>query len=239
MDGPGVKSFGFLVLLLGLEVGLGDQTVTLGELSLDIGGQSSVTFSGGDRSRGISIRLIVFQLGAVHVRMLAEAILHTPVDLVSMDAVKAVKPRYNVLELLNALNTLGLLVRVHEAGECCPELLSARAVGHTAQAWAVPVDLASLRVKSGRLGGLLRVNSNLGVHLNGSIGGSSDLRGRRIDLRLRPGSGLLFTDLGGDRLESGEGRIVGFLLLGLAEKGDYTLMVRSALFRYPEYPLNQ
>lgn len=106
-------------------------------------------------------------------------------------------------------------------------------MGHTAQAWAVPVDLASLGVESGRLGWLLRVNSNLGVHLHSSSIGGSDLGGRRISLRLRPGSGLLFTDLGGDRVESGEGRIVGFLFLRLTEEGDYTRMVRLALFRYP------
>lgn len=230
MHGSVVKSFGFLVLLLGLEVGLVDQVVTFGELSLHIGWRSSITFGGGDRSRGISLGLIVFQLGAVHVGMLTEAVLHTPVEICQHGCDKGVSiPRYNVLELLNAIDALGLLVRVHEAGECCPELLSARAVGHTAQAWAVPVDLASLRIESGRLWGLLRVNSNLGVHLH-----SSSIGGRRIGLRLRPGNGLLFTDLGSDRVESGEGRIIGFFRLRLADEGDYTPMVRLALFRCPK-----
>lgn len=100
-------------------------------------------------------------------------------------------------------------------------------MGHAAQAWAVPVDLASLRVECGGLGGLFRVNSNLGVYLNGSsIGcsglGGSNFGGRRIGLRLRPGGGLLFTDLGGDRVESSGGRIGGVLILRLAEKRDYT-----------------
>lgn len=88
MHGSGVKSFGFLVLLLRLEVGLGEQALALG-LSLHIGGSSGVTFGGGDRRRGISLRLVIFQLGAVHVRVLPEAILHTPMELVSMDVISA------------------------------------------------------------------------------------------------------------------------------------------------------
>jgi hypothetical protein len=95
-------------------------------------------------------------------------------------------------------------------------------VGHAAQAWAVPVDLTSLRVERSRLGGLFRVNSNLGVHLHSSGLGGNSLRGRHIGLRLRPDSSLLFTDLGGDGVEGGEGRIFGFLILRLADKGDCT-----------------
>lgn len=41
-------------------------------------------------------------------------------------------------------------------------------MGHATQARAVPVDLSSLRVERGGLGGLFRVNSNLGVYLHSS-----------------------------------------------------------------------
>jgi hypothetical protein len=63
--------------------------------------------------------------------------------------------RYDVLELLDAVHALRLLLREHEAAESSLELLSTRAMGHTTQARAVPVDLASLGVESALLAGLL------------------------------------------------------------------------------------
>ena len=61
----------------------------------------------------------------------------------------------NALKLLNAVHALGLLLRVHEAAERSLELLSTRAVSHSTQAGAVPVDLAGLGVEGGFLAGLL------------------------------------------------------------------------------------
>jgi hypothetical protein len=52
-----------------------------------------------------------------------------------------------VLELVNALHALGLFCGEDEAAERGLELLSTRSVGHAAEAWAIPVDLASLRVE--------------------------------------------------------------------------------------------
>lgn len=63
--------------------------------------------------------------------------------------------RYDVLELLDTVHTLGLLGRVHKAAERSLELLAAGAVGHTTQARAIPVDLSSLGVESALLVGLL------------------------------------------------------------------------------------
>lgn len=63
--------------------------------------------------------------------------------------------RYNLLELVNALNALGLLFAVDEAAEGRLELLTAGTVGHAAQAGAVPVDLSGLGVESTLLGGFL------------------------------------------------------------------------------------
>lgn len=68
---------------------LGDQLVGLGELSLGVGGRRDVTLGGGDGCRGITLGLVILQLGAVHVRVLPEAILHTPVEFVSMAVIGA------------------------------------------------------------------------------------------------------------------------------------------------------
>lgn len=62
--------------------------------------------------------------------------------------------RLNILEFLNAVHPLRFLRRKHEAAERGLEILSARAVGHAAQARAVPVDLARLRVEGAFLVGL-------------------------------------------------------------------------------------
>lgn len=99
----------------------------------------------------------------------------------------------NALELVNAVDALGLLLRVHEAAKGGLELLSARSVGHTTQAWAVPVDLASLRVKRGTLATLL--------------------------LELLGGSPL-FPDLGGDGVESLGGGLGGVIFLQVGKDGD-------------------
>lgn len=61
----------------------------------------------------------------------------------------------NALELFNAVHALRLLGGVHEAAEGSLELLAARAVGHPAQARAVPVDLAGLGVERGLLVGFV------------------------------------------------------------------------------------
>lgn len=63
--------------------------------------------------------------------------------------------RYDVLELLNAVHTLGLLIREHEAAESSLELLATRTMGHATQARAVPVNLSSLGVESALLASLL------------------------------------------------------------------------------------
>lgn len=61
------------------------------------------------------------------------------------------KVRLNELELVNAVHALGFFRGVHKAAERSLELLAARTVSHAAQAWAVPVDLASLGVEGGFL----------------------------------------------------------------------------------------
>lgn len=108
--------------------------------------------------------------------------------------------RKHVLELLNAVHALRLLLRVHEAAERSLELLSARAMRHTTQARAVPVDLAGLGVESGFLASLLlelfRVHASLA------------------------GCSSLFADLRGDGVE-GLGRGVGVVFLELGEDGDW------------------
>lgn len=72
----------------------------------------------------------------------------------------------DVLELLNAVNTLRLLLGVDEAAESRLELLTTRAVGHTTQTWAVPVDLSGLRVEGSFLAAL---GSPLLADLRGDI----------------------------------------------------------------------
>lgn len=134
-----------------------------------------------------------------------------------------------VLELLNAVNTLRLLRGVHKAAKSSLELLTARSVGHTAQARAVPVNLAGLGVEGAFLAGL-------GLELLGGLQRSGFGGGLlRIILRgfggsrSRSGSGsrsrglLLFADLGLDGVD-GEGGF-GFdgVGLGLREKRDYII----------------
>lgn len=60
----------------------------------------------------------------------------------------------HVLELLNAVHPLGLLGRVQKAAKRRLEVLATRPVRHAAQARAVPVDLARLRVERALLAGL-------------------------------------------------------------------------------------
>lgn len=66
----------------------------------------------------------------VHLRVGAEALLHPP-------------------ELLDAVLAFRLLLGVDEAAEGGLELLSAHAVGHASETWAVPVDLPRLWVEGG------------------------------------------------------------------------------------------
>lgn len=103
--------------------------------------------------------LLVCYLGAVDIRVLAEAVLHVPgvLPLALAYPYRAMlRPgQHHVLELVNAFYALWLLVRVHEAAECGLEFLAAGAVGHAAQAGAVEVDLARLRVEGALLAGLL------------------------------------------------------------------------------------
>jgi hypothetical protein len=61
----------------------------------------------------------------------------------------------DVLELVNTLYALWLLIRVDEAAKGGLEFLAAGAVRHAAQAGAVPVDLARLRVEGALLASLL------------------------------------------------------------------------------------
>ena len=61
--------------------------------------------------------------------------------------VTALLSSVDVLELIDAVHALGLLGGVHEAAECRLELLTTRAMGHAAQTWAIPIDLACLRVE--------------------------------------------------------------------------------------------
>jgi hypothetical protein len=53
----------------------------------------------------------------------------------------------NALEFVDAVHALGLLGRIYKAAERCLELLTTRAMSHTAQTWAVPIDLACLWVE--------------------------------------------------------------------------------------------
>lgn len=107
----------------------------------------------------------------------------------------------NVLELVNAIHALGLLLGIHETAECSLEVLSTWAVGHTTQAWAVPVDLTGLRVEGGLLSGFLLELSR--VHTTFQSLGS------------RP----LFPDLGGNGVES-LGGCRGIFFLQMSEDGD-------------------
>ena len=66
---------------------------------------------------------------SVHIRMLPEAILHG-------------------LELLHAINTLGLLFREHKTRESLPELHPAGSVSHSPQARTIPIDFSSFGVVS-------------------------------------------------------------------------------------------
>lgn len=61
----------------------------------------------------------------------------------------------DVPELLNAVHALGLLLGKDEAAESFSELLAARSVSHTTEAWAIPVDLAGLLIESTLLACLL------------------------------------------------------------------------------------
>jgi hypothetical protein len=61
----------------------------------------------------------------------------------------------DILELVNTVHPLGLFRGVNEAAESGLELLAARSMGHATEAWAVPVDLASLGVECALLARLL------------------------------------------------------------------------------------
>lgn len=61
----------------------------------------------------------------------------------------------DVLELFNAVHALGFFLGEDEAAESLSELLAARSMSHTTEAWAIPIDLAGLLVESTLLAGLL------------------------------------------------------------------------------------
>lgn len=50
--------------------------------------------------------------------------------------------RLHPFELLHAIDTLGLVLRVDETRECLAELRSTGPMGHTAETRAIPVDFA-------------------------------------------------------------------------------------------------
>lgn len=182
----------------------------LGPGTLLIGVRRSVELSGGgflfrgsgtrSRSRSgstaLGLLIILLQLGAVHFRVLPEAILHAPAKQSARVKLAAAKSDLEYsLELLNAVNTLGLLRGVHEAAECRLEFLSARAVGHATQARAIPVDLASLRVERSFLTSFLLESPSIYATLQ-----AIRFRGWWCWLRLRMGD-LLLPDLRGDGVE--------------------------------------
>lgn len=112
------------------------------------------------------------------------------------------------LELINAFNPLGLLIRVDKAAERRLELLSTRAVRHAAQAGAVPVDLAGLGVEGGFLAGLL-------LELLGRLHGIAAVGGRTGGLLLLS----FFADARRDGVEGWGGGGLG-VGLGLTAEGD-------------------
>lgn len=61
----------------------------------------------------------------------------------------------DLLELFNAVHTLGLFGRVDEAAKCRLELFATRTVGHATKTRAVPVDLAGFGIECALLVGLL------------------------------------------------------------------------------------
>lgn len=88
---------------------------------------------------------------AVNIRVLLEASLHGS-------------------EFLDTVDALGLFRAVDETRECSLEVFTTRAMRHTAETRAVPVDLASLLVVSG----LLRI----GFGFSGLV--LDDMSGRRV-----------------------------------------------------------
>lgn len=76
----------------------------------------------------------------------------------------------DVLELVDAVHALGVLLREHEAAEGRLEVLAARPVGHAAQARAIPVDLARLRVEGALLAGILLQSFGRALDGCGSLG---------------------------------------------------------------------
>lgn len=55
----------------------------------------------------------------------------------------------HVLELVNAVDTLGLGFGENEAAECLLEFLATWAIGHAAKTGAIPVDLSRPFIESG------------------------------------------------------------------------------------------
>lgn len=100
-------------------------------------------------------------------------------------------PSRNILELLNAVDALGLLLGKHEAAEGSLEVFSAWTVGHTSETRAVPVNLAGFRVECGLLASFFL--KLLGVHTSFQSGGLGTLGLL---------SGAFLPNLGGDRIES-------------------------------------
>lgn len=57
----------------------------------------------------------------------------------------------NVLELVDAVHSLGLLLGVHKTAKRRLELFTTRPVSHTAQTRTIPIDLSGFRVESALL----------------------------------------------------------------------------------------
>jgi hypothetical protein len=217
-----------LVLILGIERSLGDEGVALGGLTLgsslglhlgvdvlgagvllvrvrggiDLGGGGGLFGGGGSVTLGLVV--VVFQFGTVDIGVFTEAILHGPGRLLVNKHHRQIY-QHNILELLNAVNALGLLLGVDEAAERSLEVLSAWPVGHATEARAVPVDLASLRVECGLLASLFL--KLLGVQTTFQSGGLGRLRG-----------GAFLTDLGSNGVEGLGGGIIAILLFGREER---------------------
>lgn len=130
-EAGGVDSFGASAGVGAAVDGPDSGRSTTTKSSFSTSSSSSTSSSPGDGSSALARRSVKGGgRGArrtVNVGMGAEALLHR-------------------LEALDALGSLWLLLRVDEAAERGLECLAAGAVGHAAEAGAVPVDLASLGV---------------------------------------------------------------------------------------------
>jgi hypothetical protein len=216
-----------LVLILGIERSLGDEGVALGVLTLggslglhlgvdilgaglllvrvrggiNLGGDGGLFGGGGSVALGL---VVVFQFRTVDIGVFTEAILHGPGRPLVNKHHRQIY-QHNILELLNAVNALGLLLGVDEAAERSLEVLSAWPVGHATEARAVPVDFSSLRVECGLLASLFL--KLLGVQTTFQSGGLGRLRG-----------GAFLTDLRSNGVEGLGGGIIAILLFGREER---------------------